>query len=228
MITWKQLRFQDAVSPLIEEFIYFHDFTLLILSVILIAVGVIMIGALININLQIGLLASHSLERIWTFFPGLILLQIAVPSLILLYRLDEGQKSSLTIKAVGHQWYWSYEYTDFYKDSSLELESYMNPAPGNNLRLLDVDNRTVLPYLTQVRVLATRTDVLHAWTVPSLGVKADACPGRLNQMHFTSLRPGVFYGQCSEICGANHRFIPIRLEMVNSSAFLNWLSSNLE
>ena len=116
MITWKQLRFQDAVSPLIEEFIYFHDFTLLILSVILIAVGVIIIGALININLQIGLLASHSLERIWTFFPGLILLQIAVPSLILLYRLDEGQKSSLTIKAVGHQWYWSYEYTDFYKD----------------------------------------------------------------------------------------------------------------
>ena len=228
MITWKQLRFQDAVSPLIEEFIYFHDFTLLILRVILIVVGVMIVGALININIQSGLLASHSLERIWTFFPGLILIQIAVPSLILLYSLDEGQKSSLTIKAVGHQWYWSYEYTDFWnEENNLEIEAYISTNNSNNLRLLDVDNRTVLPYLTQVRVLATRTDVLHAWTVPSLGVKADACPGRLNQIHLTSLRPGIFYGQCSEICGANHRFIPIRLEIVNSQAFLEWVRSNL-
>ena len=230
MITWNQWGFQDGASPVMEEIIFFHDFTLIILRIILRGVGVILLGSLGNKRLQSGLLSGHLLEAVWTFFPALILLQIVVPSLLLLYALEESHGRALSLKAAGHQWYWTYEYSDFWlNDKSLELEAYIKPtARPHSLRLLEVDNRVVLPIGTQTRTLVTSADVLHAWAVPALGVKADACPGRLNQVHFLANRPGVFYGQCSEICGANHRFIPIGVEVVNTPAFLRWVRANLE
>lgn len=132
-------------------------------------------------------------------------------------------KPSVTIKTIGHQWYWSYEYSDF---NNVEFDSYIIPSNelNNNIfRLLDVDNRTVVPINSQVRNLITAADVLHSWTIPRLGVKADAVPGRLNQVNFYSTRPGVYFGQCSEICGANHRFMPIVVETSSSKNFINWI-----
>ena len=179
---------------------------------------------LINKNL----LESQIIESIWTIIPAVILIQIALPSLLLLYMLDEAIDAALTIKVLGHQWYWRYEYTDFWAVSEraqIEFDSYMTPTSeleGDMFRLLDVDNRTVIPFLVHTRILISSADVIHAWTVPAIGVKADAFPGRLNQVKFISQRPGLFYGQCSEICGANHRFIPIVLEVVSAQSFLNW------
>ena len=153
-----------------------------------------------------------------------------MPSLLLLYILDESIDSSLTIKVLGHQWYWRYEYTDFWSIRSnvqIEFDSYIipqNELESNIFRLLDVDNRTIVPYKIHIRILISSADVLHAWTVPSLGVKADAIPGRLNQVKFIRQRPGIFFGQCSEICGANHSFIPIVIEIVNINYFLNWIT----
>lgn len=137
-------------------------------------------------------------EWVWTFIPAVLLLQIALPSLLLLYMLDERSDSKLTIKTIGHQWYWSYEYRDikFLDRIKVEFDTYITPKPDINsssFRLLDVDNRTVLPTHLQVRVLISSADVLHSWTVPSLGVKGDAVPGRLNQVKFTCQRPGVFF-----------------------------------
>ena len=132
------------------------------------------------------------------------------------------------MKVLGHQWYWRYEYSDFWhisKFKSVEFNAYIIPSneiTDNMFRLLDVDNRTIMPYRVHIRILISSSDVLHAWTVPSLGVKADAVPGRLNQVKFIAQRPGIFFGQCSEICGANHRFIPIVLEIVNPLSFYRW------
>ena len=148
------------------------------------------------------------------------LLFLAFPSLRLLYLMDEVSQPSVTVKTIGHQWYWRYEYRDFL---NLEFDSYIIPTNDldeGQFRLLEVDNRVVLPIGAEIRILVTSADVIHAWTIPSLGVKVDAIPGRLNQIGFISNRPGVFYGQCSEICGSNHRFIPIRVEFVNHSTFI--------
>lgn len=124
---------------------------------------------------------------------------------------------------MGHQWYWSYEYSDF---NNIEFDAYIIPSneiEENIFRLLDVDNRTVVPVNSQIRTLITAADVLHSWTIPRIGVKADAVPGRLNQVNFYASRPGVFFGQCSEICGANHRFIPIVIERVPAKIFVRWV-----
>ena len=164
--------------------------------------------------------------------PSLILLKIGVPSLYLLYITDDLVDTSVTLKVNAHQWYWRYEYSDFWSenlDSSIEFDSYIIPENEIELsiiRLLDTRIRPVLPYLIQTRVLITRSDVLHSWAVPRLGVKADANPGRLNQVKFYSYQPGVYYGQCSEICGANHRFIPISLEFFGVDRFLDWVIIN--
>ena len=212
-----------------EELIFLHDFINMVLIFIIRFVGYIIIRIIYNKYININLLESQIIECIWTIIPAVILIQIAMPSLLLLYILDESVDSSLTLKVLGHQWYWSYEYTDFWSVSNntqIEFDSYI--VPTNDLerrifRLLDVDNRTVVPFNVHVRMLISSADVLHAWTVPSLGVKADAVPGRLNQVKFVSQRPGIFFGQCSEICGANHRFMPIVIEIINSNSFLNWV-----
>ena len=212
-----------------EELIFLHDFINMVLIFIIRFVGYIIIRIIYNKYININLLESQIIECIWTIIPAVILIQIAIPSLLLLYILDESVDSSLTLKVLGHQWYWSYEYTDFWSVSNntqIEFDSYI--VPTNDLerrifRLLDVDNRIVVPFNVHVRMLISSADVLHAWTVPSLGVKADAVPGRLNQVKFVSQRPGIFFGQCSEICGANHRFMPIVIEIINSNSFLNWV-----
>lgn len=150
---------------------------------------------------------------------------IALPSLRLLYLLDEIRTPSLTLKTVGHQWYWSYEYSDF---NSIEFDSYIipqNELNNNNFRLLEVDNRIILPINLKIRILISAADVIHSWTIPSLGVKVDGTPGRLNQTNFLINRPGLFFGQCSEICGANHSFIPIVIERVNLNNFINWIKN---
>ena len=189
---------------------------------------------MIGKHINQGLLEIHMVECVWTIIPAILLLQIALPSLLLLYMLDESVDSSLTLKTIGHQWYWSYEYRDFWsvgRDVNLEFDAYI--IPTNELsegifRLLDVDNRTVVPVHTQVRILISSADVLHSWTVPSLGVKADAVPGRLNQVKFIGQRPGLYFGQCSEICGSNHRFMPIVVEMVNLDTFSKWVVASIE
>ena len=158
----------------------------------------IIISILFNNYINMNLLERQIIECIWTIIPAIILIQIAMPSLLLLYILDESIDSSLTIKVLGHQWYWRYEYTDFWSvsnNSQIEFDSYI--IPSNEIdsiifRLLDVDNRTIIPYNVHIRILISSADVLHAWTVPSLGVKADAIPGRLNQIKFISQRPGIF------------------------------------
>lgn len=181
-----------------------------------------------------GLVEIQIVEWVWTLIPAVLLLQIALPSLLLLYMLDETVDRALTVKTIGHQWYWSYEYSDFWtvkRGQGLEFDSYIIPRvelERGIFRLLEVDNRTVLPAHTQVRVLVSSADVLHSWTVPSLGVKADAVPGRLNQLKFIIQRPGLYFGQCSEICGANHRFIPIVVERVNLNTFFNWVVRRID
>ena len=220
---------QEGASPVIEEFIFFHDFILTVLIFILGIVALSMAQILNNKFINKSMLEAQALEFIWTVIPALVLVQIALPSLILLYILDDSSFCNLTMKVMGHQWYWSYEYSDFWRnDKVVEFDSVIVKEEDLGLgdfRLLETDNRPVLPYIIQVRTLVRSSDVLHSWTVPALGVKADANPGRLNQLKFLRYRPGVFYGQCSEICGANHSFIPIALEFVNSRDFLKWILS---
>ena len=170
------------------------------------------------------------LELIWTVTPALILIAIAFPSFRLLYLMDEVISPTLTIKVVGHQWYWSYEYSDFITDSgeSIDFDSYMIPESDLELgqfRLLDVDNKLIVPVDCHVRLIVTGADVIHSFAVPSLGLKLDCVPGRLNQVSFLCERPGTFYGQCSEICGVWHGFMPIVVEAVSSPEFLVWIDS---
>ena len=226
MATWTYLGFQDRASPLIEQLIFFHDHIILILTLIITFVGYILFTVLSNSFINRFILENQTIELIWTTIPAIILIFIALPSLRLLYLLDEVNNPTITLKTIGHQWYWRYEYSDFL---NLEFDSYITPSTeldSIRFRLLDVDNRTVLPINTQVRIIIRAADVIHSWTVPALGIKADAIPGRLNQTRFIINRPGLFYGQCSEICGANHRFIPIVIESTSTKTFLNWVSSS--
>jgi cytochrome c oxidase subunit 2 len=172
------------------------------------------------------------IELIWTITPAIVLIAIAFPSFKLLYLLDEVISPTMTIKVEGHQWYWSYEYCDFVNNDGefLDFESYMVPESDlemGQFRLLDVDNRVLVPVDTHVRFICSSTDVIHDWAVPSLGIKIDAVPGRLNQVSALVERPGVFYGQCSEICGVYHGFMPIAVEAVNIDQYLYWLDSML-
>nr|AGI78307.1 cytochrome c oxidase subunit II [Epinephelus epistictus] len=223
-----QLGLQDAASPVMEELLHFHDHALMIVFLISTLVLYIIV-AMVSTNLTNKyILDSQEIEIIWTILPAVILILIALPSLRILYLMDEINDPHITIKAMGHQWYWSYEYTDY---EDLGFDSYMIPTqdltPGQ-FRLLEADHRMVVPLDSPVRVLVSAEDVLHSWAVPALGVKMDAVPGRLNQTAFVTSRPGVFYGQCSEICGANHSFMPIVVEVVPLEHFENWSSFMLQ
>nr|ALI86976.1 cytochrome c oxidase subunit II [Cryptolestes turcicus] len=224
MATWQMLMLQDSASPLMEQLNFFHDHTLLILVIITVLVGQLMSSLFFNKFKHRYLLEGQMIEIIWTILPAITLIFIALPSLRLIYILDEVNNPSLSIKTIGHQWYWSYEYSDF---KNIEFDSYMIPSNELNyyqFRLLDVDNRIIIPYETQIRMLVTSADVIHSWTIPSLGVKIDATPGRLNQIGFSTNRTGLFYGQCSEICGANHSFMPIVIESISPNYFIKWIS----
>nr|QLY89685.1 cytochrome c oxidase subunit II [Beraeodes minutus] len=222
---WFNLNFQDSASPLMEQLIFFHDYALMILIFITIFISYIMINMLINNYTNFFLLENQSIEMIWTIFPMIILIFITLPSLKLLYLIDEINKPSITLKSIGNQWFWSYEYSDFKK---INFNSYMIPSnemTPNKLRLLEVDNRLILPYNTQIRMITTSMDVIHSWTIPNLGIKSDATPGRINQMNFLINRPGLYFGQCSEICGMNHSFMPIMIEAISMKNFIQWIKN---
>nr|BBU26101.1 cytochrome c oxidase subunit 2 [Ichthyscopus lebeck] len=223
-----QLGFQDAASPLMEELLHFHDHALVVVFLIS-ALVLYIITLLMTSQLTNSLMSdSQEMEIIWTVLPAMVLIFIALPSLRILYLMDEINDPHLTIKAVGHQWYWSYEYTDY---QNLEFDSYMTPTHDLDLgdfRLLEADHRVVVPVDSPIRILISAEDVLHSWTVPSMGVKMDAVPGRLNQTTLMASRPGLFFGQCSEICGANHSFMPIVVEATPLEHFETWSTEMLE
>nr|YP_010372447.1 cytochrome c oxidase subunit II [Parantica melaneus]YP_010372460.1 cytochrome c oxidase subunit II [Parantica swinhoei]UPA56401.1 cytochrome c oxidase subunit II [Parantica melaneus]UPA56414.1 cytochrome c oxidase subunit II [Parantica swinhoei] len=223
MATWSNFNFQNSASPLMEQIIFFHDHTLIILMMITILISYLMINMFFNKYTNRFLIEEQMIELIWTILPAFTLIFIALPSLRLLYLLDEINNPLITLKSIGHQWYWSYEYSDF---SNIEFDSYMiQPQNIQNFRLLDVDNRIILPMNNQIRILVTATDVIHSWTIPALGIKIDANPGRLNQMSFFINRPGIYFGQCSEICGANHSFMPIVIESISINNFIEWINN---
>nr|ANO46014.1 cytochrome oxidase subunit II [Leptothorax acervorum] len=222
MNTWL-LTLQNSNSPTYDMMIFFHDFTMIILIFITMMILFIMMMMMKNKLINRFLLQGHSIELIWTIMPMFILIFIAMPSLQILYLTDELHNNKLTIKTIGHQWYWSYEYSDF---MNMEFDSFMipeNQLTMNEFRLLDVDNRCILPFKFPIRMLTTSMDVIHAWTIPALGIKMDSTPGRLNQTMLFMNRPGLFFGQCSEICGTNHSFMPIVIESTNFINFKNWL-----
>nr|BCI56849.1 cytochrome oxidase subunit II [Zhangixalus arboreus] len=220
-----QLGLQDAASPIMEELLHFHDHTLM--AVFLISMLVLyIISSLMTTKLSsTNMMDAQEIEMVWTIMPAIILIVIALPSLRILYLMDEINNPDITIKTVGHQWYWSYEYSDF---DNIAFDSYMVPteelSPGS-FRLLEVDNRMVVPIGTTTRTLITADDVLHSWALPSLGIKTDAIPGRLNQASLLVAHVGIYYGQCSEICGANHSFMPIVVEALPVHNFLMWLQN---
>ena len=171
------------------------------------------------------------IETIWTITPALVLIGIAFPSFRLLYLLDEVISPTITIKVLGHQWYWSFEYSDYVSSTgqSIEFDSYLIPEDtleNGQLRLLDVDNRVLIPVDTHIRFIVSASDVIHSFAVPSFGVKIDCTPGRLNQTSILAERTGVFYGQCSEICGAYHSFMPLAIEAVSVQDYLTWIDQS--
>ena len=224
---WGQLNLQEGVSTVIELLNYFHDYMIIILILILSFVTYLFIYIMSTPRLDSYTTDSHALETIWTVVPMVILLFMAFPSLYLLYLIEDYSSPSLTVKVVGHQWYWEYQYSNSWFSHS--FDSYMVYDKSNSplFHALDVDNRLVLPTLTNILFLITSADVLHSWTVPTLGIKADAIPGRLNYLSTVTPYSGVYYGQCREICGSNHSLIPIVLEFVPISSYLNYLV-NLE
>nr|YP_010400414.1 cytochrome c oxidase subunit II [Cotesia flavipes]UQS76143.1 cytochrome c oxidase subunit 2 [Cotesia flavipes] len=224
MCTWFLMNFQDSFSMIMMMMIYFHDFILMILLMILIFIFYIMFWFFFNKLINKNILHNQLIEIIWTIIPMFILIFMALPSLNILYMLEEMINPFMTVKILGHQWYWSYEFSDFFK---VEFDSFMLKDYLNyNFRLLDVDNRLILPKSFMIRGLVSSVDVIHSWTIPSLGVKVDSIPGRMNQFFLMINRSGLFFGQCSEICGLNHSFMPIVLEVVKLKNFLNWISMN--
>jgi cytochrome c oxidase subunit 2 len=233
------LTFQDPATPIMEGIINFHNHIMTFLTVIVVFVAWLMFRAIVLFEEKVNptpVKFTHStpLEVVWTIVPAIVLLFIAIPSFALLYSMDELIDPTITLKAVGHQWYWSYEFSDYATlegGESLNYDSYMIPEDdltGGNLRLLEVDNRVVLPVQTHIRVLITSADVLHSWAVPSFGVKVDACPGRLNQTSVFIKREGTYFGQCSEICGVNHGFMPIVVEAVSLNNYVSWIANKLD
>ena len=232
-----QIGFQDSASPAMTGIFDLHNDIFYYLTIILLGVSWIL-GLIIYYFNKHNFPIVHKywthgtvIELVWTITPALVLMLIAHPSFALLYVLDEVISPSITIKAVGHQWYWSYEYTDYETASGdpIEFDSYMIPETDlekGQLRLLDVDNSMKIPVDTHIRIVVQSTDVLHDFAVPSLGVKIDAVPGRLNQVSVNSEREGIFYGQCSEICGTLHGFMPIKVESLNLYDYLIWLNSS--
>ncbi len=234
-----QINFQDPATPIMEGIIHFHNHLMFFIVLIGIFVFWLLIRVITNYSADVHPVAekfTHStvLEIVWTVVPALILLLIAVPSFNLLYSLDETIDPAVTLKVVGHQWYWSYEYSDYATlegGDSLNYDSYMLPVDDlstGSFRLLEVDNRVLLPVHSHIRVLVTAADVLHSWAVPSFGIKVDACPGRLSQVSLYIKREGVYYGQCSEICGVNHGFMPIVVRAVSISDYISWIATKLE
>jgi len=222
-----QLGFQPAATPVMAQLTSFHNLLLWIIT--LISIFVLVLLAYVCFRFRASANATPSkrthhtlLEIAWTAVPVLILVVIAIPSFKLLYFMDRTTDPELTIKAIGHQWYWSYEYPD---DGDFTFDAYMvadDDLEAGQPRLLTTDNAIVLPVQTNIQVLVTATDVLHSWAVPSFGVKMDGVPGRINETWFRIEEPGMYYGQCSELCGDLHGFMPIMVRAVSKEEFDAW------
>nr|AYU71296.1 cytochrome c oxidase subunit 2 [Eucnemidae sp. 4 ACP-2013] len=222
MSTWYMFMLQDSNSPLMEQLTFFHDHTMMIIIMITLLVSYLLLSFFLN-SFHTQMMESQMIELIWTILPAMTLIFIALPSLYLLYLLDEMNNPIITIKSIGHQWYWSYEIKNI---NNIEFDSYLNSElKSESFRLLDVDNRLPIPFNTLVRMMITSSDVIHSWTIPSLGVKVDATPGRINQISFLIKKAGLMYGQCSEICGMNHSFMPIVIESISPKNFIKWATS---
>jgi cytochrome c oxidase subunit II len=230
------LYFQDSATPQMEGLVELHDNIMYYLVLILFAVGWILFS-IVRYYVETKSPIAHKylnhgtlIELIWTITPAIILILIAFPSFKLLYLMDEVNDPSMTVVVEGHQWYWSYQYPDFIdsNDEFIEFDSYIVPESDleeGGLRMLEVDNRVIVPEETHVRFVITSGDVIHSYAAPSLGIKCDAYPGRLNQVSTFINRTGVYYGQCSEICGILHSSMPIAIEARSLENFLSWLLS---
>lgn len=228
---WK-IFFQDSASPQMEGLEEFHNNIFFYLMIVMFVVSWMFISIIIKFT---GKLISNKyinhgtlIELIWTISPAMILVFIAFPSFTLLYLMDHVVDPSLVIYGEGHQWYWSYEYTDYINDEGgkIEYDSYIIPESDLEkgwLRMLEVDNRVILPEYTHIRLIVSGADVIHSYACPSLGIKSDAYPGRLNHSSLYLNRQGVFYGQCSEICGILHSSMPICIQSVSLIKFIYWL-----
>jgi len=226
------LNLREPFSSLMEEMVSFHNGLIWLITIISLFVLALLIIIIIRFNEKSNpepTKTTHNtiLEIAWTAIPVLILVIMAVPSLKLLYKADVVPESYMTVKAIGHQWYWSYEYPDhgnFTYDAWMvqdaeEIEGQDRPFT----RLLTTDTQVVIPVGKVIKVQVTSTDVIHSWAVPSLAVKIDSVPGRLNEIWFKADREGIFYGQCSELCGLNHGYMPIEVKAVSESDFLAWI-----
>lgn len=228
--------FQDPISPSFSGIIDLHDSIFFYLVVISILVSWMLGSTIYYFNnnkskiIYKYLVHGTLIEVLWTIFPAIVLLAIAIPSFRLLYILDEVTLPTITIKVTGHQWYWSYEYSDYETESGepIEYDSYMKPESDlelGEIRLLEVDNPIVIPVETHVRFIVTSSDVLHDFALPAAGVKMDAAPARLNQTSFEALREGSIFGQCSELCGPYHGFMPIEVKVTSIDEYLSWIDS---
>ena len=214
------MNFQPPSRQIAFKTEIFHDYALLILILIISIISFILLDIFIIRTNSQGLIEMQGLELIWTIVPGILLIGLALPSLNLLYLIDEIESPSISLNILGHQWYWEYNYPDF---DNLNFDSYLRADTITSPILLRVDNPTSLPSNTIIRILISSVDVLHSWALPALALKADATPGRINQVGVSSPFTGIYHGQCSEICGINHRFMPITLEMLPPMKFIKWL-----
>ncbi len=223
-----QLGLQVSASPVQEQLTDFHNLLVVVITGITLLVLALLIYVMIRFNSRSNpapTRTSHNtvIEVLWTVVPVIILVIIAVPSFKVLYYMDKTQDAEMTLKVTGRQWYWDYSYPD---QGDIGFSSYMIPdeeiKPGQK-RLLEVDNRIVLPVDTNIRILVTAGDVIHSWAMPALGIKKDAIPGRVNETWARIDKEGVYYGQCSEICGTNHGFMPIAIEAVSKERFQQWV-----
>ena len=227
-VDW-QLGLQDAGTPVMEDIVWFHDYLLLgIITAIALFVLVLLLIIMVRFNATRNPTPSRTthntlIEVLWTAIPVLILVVIAIPSFKLLFYQLNLPPADVTVKATGNQWFWSYTYPD---NGNFEFNSILVPTdklkPGQ-LRLLTVDNEMVVPVNKVVRVQTIGADVIHAFAVPSFGIKIDSVPGRLNETWFKATREGVYYGQCSELCGRDHAFMPIAVRVVTEQAFNAWV-----
>ncbi|MCJ8143725.1 cytochrome c oxidase subunit II [Ancylobacter sp. A5.8] len=224
-----EINLQAAATPVMESIHSFHEFLLAIIIAVVLLVLVLLIVVALKFNEKANPVPSRTthhtlIEVVWTVVPVLILVAIAIPSFRLLFLQLDVPEADLTIKVTGHQWYWSYEYPD---DGAFSFDSMMVPTdelkPGQP-RLLAVDNEVVVPVNKIVRIQVTAADVIHSFAVPSFGVKIDAIPGRLNESWFKSTKEGIFYGQCSELCGKDHAFMPLAIRVVTEEAYAAWLA----
>lgn len=223
-----QMYYQEPVTPVMDHLYDFHRTLLIIEGVIVLLVAGLLIFVSIRFRARKNPEPSHVahntlLEMIWTAVPVLVLVFIAFPSFKLLYMMDVTPKAELTIKATGNQWYWTYEYPDhkIQFDSNILADHQIKPG---QFRLFEVDNRVFVPVNTNIRIITTSSDVVHSWAVPAFGVKRDSVPGRLNETWFNVRKEGVYYGQCSELCGVKHGFMPIVVEAVSKVKFDQWLA----